>query len=306
MIPLSVAVVCGALMTAQARVNSQLSHEIDNPAVAATISFGSGWLILCVIMLSMPSARAGLGKLLMQIRHRKLPWIFTFAGMMGSGYVLSQSIVIGFTGVALFTLAFVCGLIIGGLLIDLWGIGPAGRKHLTWNRGIGAALGIGSVILVVSGQPIDVKAAALMIMPAIFGVLVSWQQAANGRLTAAAKSPWTATWINFGVGTGVLLIASAFLAASQGVPTVYPTQPWMYFGGAFGVVFIALTSVVVRHIGVLLLGLATITGQLVTAVIFDALVPAGHPLTSTTLWGTGLIMVATLIATMPKRRQQAL
>lgn len=305
-IPVGLAIFSGALMTAQARANSQLAGEISNPAVAATISFGSGWLILCVVMLLMPSARAGLSILLMSIRHRKLPWIFTFAGMVGSGYVLSQSLVIGFTGVALFTLAFVCGLIIGGLLIDLWGIGPAGRKHLTVRRILGAVLAILSIVLVVSGQPIDTNAAALLIMPAVFGVLVSWQQAANGRSAAAAKSPWPSTWINFSVGTGVLLIASAFLATSQGIPAAYPSEPWMYFGGAFGVVFIAVTSVVVRYIGVLILGLATITGQLVTAVIFDAIAPSGHPLTAMTLWGTALIMVATVVATIPQRQKKAL
>ena len=81
---------------------------------------------------------------------------------------------------------------------------------------------------------------------------MAWQQAANGRLTVSAGTPWSSTFINFGVGTGVLLIATAIRVVQTGFPTSFPSEWWLYAGGPIGIVFIAANAVVVRSLGVLL------------------------------------------------------
>jgi transporter family-2 protein len=298
---LVVAFVAGSFMTTQARINGELAVDLDNGFVAASISFGSGFAVLCVIMLLFKRGRQGYGLILADIKQRNIPWWFTLAGCAGAGYVLSQSVVIGITGVALFTVAFVAGLTIGSLLLDLWGIGPAGTRPLTFTRVLGAGLGIVAVIIGMMGQPIQAQGLFLLVMPMVFGATVAWQQAANGRLTVSAGTPWTSTFINFGVGTGVLLIATAVRALQVGLPTNFPTEWWLYAGGPIGIIFIAANAVVVRSLGVLLLSLGTIAGQLTMAIVFDSINSKGHPLTLSTFAGTALIFVAVLIATMSRK-----
>lgn len=304
---LVLAALSGALMTMQARVNGELAVRIDNGFVAAAISFGSGFLILCVVMLVSRRGRTGLRLVKEHIRAGTFPWMFTFAGAVGAGYVLSQGLVVGITGVALFTVAFIAGLTVGGLLLDLWGIGPAGRRPLTINRVGGAALAVVAVVISLVGQPTTTVSYFPLILPAFFGVLVAWQQAANGRLAMVAQTPLTATFLNFMVGTGVLLIAVAIrafsVAPAAGLPASLPTDPWLYLGGILGVVFIATTALVVRAIGVLLLSLGSVVGQLVMALTLDLVFPSAHQLAIATILGTALTFVAAVIAALPHRHK---
>ena len=54
----------------------------------------------------------------------------------------------------------------------------------------------------------------------------------------------------------------------------------------------------------LLLGLGAVTGQLVGALLLDLFAPAaGEPLPATTLAGTGLALVAVVLAAVPTRRR---
>jgi len=307
---LALSALAGALMTVQGRVNSELSSRINDSYVAATISFGSGLLILCVIMLLSRRSRQGLRLMMQHIKDGTFPWVFTLAGGIGAGYVLSQGLVIGITGVALFTISFIAGLTTGGLLLDLWGIGPAGRRPLTVNR-IGAALlALGAVTIALIGQPATTVSYLPLLLPAGFGVLVGWQQAANGRVAVVARTPWTATFLNFMVGTGVLLLAVAIrsLVTSPPValPTSLPSDPWLYVGGASGVIFIAIFALVVRTIGVLLMGLGSVAGQLVMAVIVDIIFPSQHILGVATIVGTLLTLAAAVVAAIPARRRARL
>jgi transporter family-2 protein len=304
---LVLAVLGGILMTVQARVNSELAFRIDNGFAAATISFGSGFAILCVIMLASRRARTGLRLVKEHIKAGSFPWVFTLSGAVGGGFVLSQGLVIGITGVALFTVAFIAGLAVGGLLLDLWGIGPAGRRHLSVFRVGGAALALVAVAIALVGQPTTTVSYFPLVLPAFFGVLVGWQQAANGRLALVSQSPWTATFLNFMVGTGVLLVALAIRAFSVSpsiaLPTSLPSDPWLYIGGASGVIFIAIFALIVRSIGVLLMSLGSVAGQLVMALTLDVTFPAAHPLAIATVVGTILTLIAAGVAAIPRRHR---
>ena len=46
------ALACGALTALQSRINGQLAHAIDDPYTAAAISFGSGLVILLVVLVA--------------------------------------------------------------------------------------------------------------------------------------------------------------------------------------------------------------------------------------------------------------
>ncbi len=144
----------------------------------------------------------------------------------------------------------------------------------------------------------------MLIVPAVAGAGVSWQQGTNGRLRVRVESPLTATLVNFIGGTVVLVVAAVIHVVAVDVPRVVPTEPWLYLGGAVGVVYIFLSAVVVRRTGVLLLGLGSVVGLLTTSVLLDALWPApAAPSTPVALLAAGVAIAGVAVAAVPWRRR---
>jgi transporter family-2 protein len=205
-------------------------------------------------------------------------------------------------GIAVFTVAVVSGQTASGLVIDRVGMATTAPRPITVPRVVGAVLMLAAVVLVVSTQKFDAFPWWIALMPLIAGAGIAWQQGVNGQVRVISKSPVTATVINFIVGTTVLAIAALVHTLIAGWPQDWPTNPLLYLGGLVGVVFIAVGAILAPRIGVLLLALGTISGQLLVSLLLDVAVPAaGHPLAWTTVAGTALTLVALVIATLPSR-----
>nr|WP_018786152.1 DMT family transporter [Micromonospora sp. CNB394] len=295
----------GVMVAVQSRINGELGVRLADGIAAAVVSFGVGLLILLVLVPATPGGRRGLAALRGALRTGTLrPWQ-CLGGVCGAFLVATQGLTIGALGVAVFTVAVVAGQSGSSLLVDRAGIGPTGRQPVTPNRLIGAVLTVLAVLLAVGDRLGDPDALALALLPLAAGVGIAWQQAVNGRVRAASGSAMTATLVNFTVGTAALLVTFAVDLAVRGRPAgAFPDEPWLYLGGPLGIVFIALAAALVRFTGVLLLGLATIAGQIVGAVLLDLVLPtaASHPGLDTLL-GAALTMVAVLVAAFgPTRR----
>ncbi|ERK71735.1 hypothetical protein N136_01921, partial [Leifsonia aquatica ATCC 14665] len=174
-----------------------------------------------------------------------------------------------------------------------------GRRPLTPARVAGAVIALLAVTWAVSAQFGGSVPVWMMLLPLIAGLGMGWQQAVNGQVRVVAESALTATFINFLVGTTVLVVLMLVHWALAGLPKPLPTEPWLYLGGAIGCVFIAGAALLVRVTGVLLLGLATVAGQLLTALLLDLLAPtSGAPVAFSTIGGTLLAIVAVGVASV--------
>ena len=295
-------VLAGFAMAGQSRVNGELGKQIQNGTLAGTISNLTGLAVLVVIMALSPMGRNGWVLMVGAIRERRLNWLFTFAGTAGAIMISLQGMLVSVIGVALFTVAFVAGNSLGALFMDKWGIGPAGKRALTARRIAGVALGIVAVGIAGSGRLGDPASFWPMLIPFVAGAFVAWQQAANGRITAAAQTPVTGTFLNFIVGTGVLLLAMIPLGLIGGMPESYPTQWWLYLGGPLGVFFVGVTGIMVRVIGVLVFGLCATLGQLIAALVIDLLFPGQVAEPVGLLMGVVIMAAAVLIASLPRSR----
>ncbi|MBM7505532.1 DMT family transporter [Agromyces aurantiacus] len=290
-------VVSGALVAVQSRINGQLATRLDDFAVAALISFGSGLLILLAVLAAWPAGRRGVGRLRAALRERRLARWMLLGGVAGAWFVATQGIAAGVLGVALFTVAIVAGQTLGGVVFDAIGIGPGGRRPLTVPRVAGAVLALAAIGWAVSAQVAAAVPVLLMVLPFSAGFAVSWQQAMNGRVRTAASSALAATLVNFAVGTTVLVVVLLVHAASVGWPTAMPAEPWLYAGGAVGCVFIAMQAALVRRVGVLVLALGIVAGQLAAALALDLLLPtSGHGVGLATIGGTVLALVAVALS----------
>ncbi|MEF3403478.1 DMT family transporter [Agromyces sp. CCNWLW203] len=307
-IALVLALLFGAGTALQSRVNGQLAVALDDPFVAAAFSFGSGLVILLLVLPMWKPGRAGLAKVVGELRGRTLPWWMVLGGLAGAWFVTTQGLSAGVIGVALFTIAIVAGQTVGGIVFDLVGLGPGGRRPLSATRVVGAVLALAAIGWAVSAQLAGDAPIVLMVLPFIAGVGAAWQQAVNGRVKAVAASAYTATLFNFTVGTTALVIVMLVHAASAGWPEALPTEPWLYAGGALGCIFIAGQAMLVRRLGVLLLALCGVAGQLVAALALDLLLPtADRPVGIATIGGTVLALIAVGVASIRwGRRKHAL
>jgi transporter family-2 protein len=290
---------CGALTAVQSRINGELARAIDDAYTAAVISFGSGLVILLVALAVWRPGRRGLSALSSGLRDRTLPWWMLLGGLAGAWFVLTQGFSVGVVGVALFTVAIVAGQTLGGIVFDLIGLGPGGRRPLTVTRVAGAVLALGAITWAVWAQLERDVPPLVMLLPFLAGVGAAWQQAVNGRVRGVAASALTATVVNFAVGSAALVAAMLVHALAAGWPETLPGDAWLYTGGAIGCIFIAGQAVLVRIVGVLVLALCGVAGQLTAALSLDLLAPtAGRAVDVATIGGTALALVAVVIASV--------
>ncbi|WP_224763599.1 DMT family transporter [Salinibacterium sp. ZJ70] len=296
------ALIVGAFMAVQPRVNGQLGVELGDGVLAAFYSFASGMLVCGIALVLWAPGRRGLASLREAIADRRMtPW-FLIGGCFGALMVLSQGLTAAVLGVAVFTVALVGGQAIGSLLVDRRGLGTMAPTALTPPRVAGAALAVVAVGWAVSDRLGGGIPWWMLVLPFVAGIGTSWQAAANAQLRFHARSVLSATFVSFTAGTAVLAIAAAVDLALAGPPQTLPAEPWLYTGGLLGIVFVAGGAAIVPITGVLVYGLATIAGQLTAAVLLDLFVPvAGAGLSLSTIGGALLAVIAVGIASMGRR-----
>ncbi|MGV9663038.1 DMT family transporter [Nocardia niigatensis] len=292
----------GAAVAVQARINGELGQRLGDGIAAATISFGSGLLILAVVFAASGRLRAGVGRVRAALDTGELHWWQLLGGLSGAYFVACQGLTVAIIGVTAFTVAAVAGQLVSSLVVDRLGWGPSGPTPVTAGRIGAAVLGLVAVLLAVIGRSgtgtVGGHSAAsvlLVILPLIAGLLVAWQQAVNGRV-GAIGSPLSATLANFATGTAALVVIEAGVLVRRGGFGPLPSEPWLYLGGLIGISFVALAVAVVRWIGVLLLGLTSVAGQLLASVVLDVVAPTGTGLSALAVIGCALTFVAVAVA----------
>jgi transporter family-2 protein len=305
-IALSGAVAVGIMTAVQARINGELGLRLDDGLVAAAISFSSGLLLLVALSIALPSGRRGFRALVSGIRGRTIPWWMLIAGAAGALTVATQGLAVAIIGVSLFTVGVVAGQTVNGLVLDRVGYGPAGVVAVTIPRVVGGLLALIAVAISLQGGVLERVPLWMLVLPLVAGVGIAWQQATNGRLRQRVGTPLTATLVNFIGGTVLLVAAAVVSVAVGGAPRGLPSEAWLYVGGALGVVYIFLSAALVVHTGVLLLGLGTVAGQLLTALVIDVAWPAAAgPGWVVELVTVIVALASVVVAVAPWRRRRA-
>ncbi|WP_407320159.1 DMT family transporter [Isoptericola halotolerans] len=307
------AVVGGLGAAVQTRVNGSLAEHVGSGFGAAVISFGSGLLWLTIAVACWPAARAAVGRVVSALREHRLRRWEVLGGTAGGFYVAAQGLTAATLGVALFMVAVVAGQSTSSLLVDRIGLAPGGVRLITLGRALGPLLTVVAVAVAVSGSIGTVPSVGLAVIPFLAGAFQSWQQAMNGRVRAVAAVPGdrfagvaAATFGNFVVGTVALAAAFGVSVLVVGwptgtLPTAWPLDLVLYSGGLLGIVFIAIQAAVVHRIGVLLLALGMIAGQIVGALVLDVVVPGVAPPGPAMYAGATLTLLAVAVPVVESR-----
>lgn len=286
------ATISGAMIALQARANGELSSRLDNGLQAALVSFGSGLLIIFVITLFNSKIKDGIRNLRTAVANKEIARWKLFAGALGGSFVAIQTQIVPLIGVAIYSVASIAGQTAMSLVVDRIGLTGGGKKLISPRRVSAAVLTVIAVLVSVWDR-IDANNLSMLAVTAggIAGAVVGVQRALNGQINEHSHQSFTTSLLNFATGTSFLLILIiAGLLMGRNELTPLPSGPWwIYTGGVIGVIYIAFTSTIVQHLGVLTFTLFSVGGQLVGSLIIDLVSPTDGVSVSAYLV-TGIVM----------------
>jgi transporter family-2 protein len=280
------------MIALQARANGELSLRIGNPIEAALVSFGSGLVVISIISVFNPAIKSGIRNLRGAVKRKEIPIWTLFAGMLGGSFVAVQTQIVPIIGVAIYSVASIAGQTAASLLVDRIGLTGGGKKNITGKRVAAAGVTVIAVLISVLDR---IEANNLSIMAVLFGFfagsIVGVQRALNGQINESTQQSFTTSLLNFIMGTTFLVIFLGIgMLINRAEIVSLPAGPWwMYTGGTIGVIYIAFTSTIVQHLGVLTFTLISVGGQLVGSLLIDFYSPTDGVQVSAYLV-TGIIM----------------
>jgi transporter family-2 protein len=285
-------VLLGAGVALQAYVNGRLGRHLGSAELAAAINNTIGLAALALLL----AATGGAPRALARVRAGARPrWWHFLGGLGGASLVAVSAVAAPEVGVALLTVALVCGQVGGSLAADGAGLSPAGRRPPDLPRVGGVALAVAAVAISALGARGDLRL-GLLALAVGAGAATSLQQAANGHLARRTGEPLAAGTINFAVGLSALVVVS-LIATGGTAPHGWSVPPLELVGGLLGATVATLSAVIVSHVGVLRLMLAITAGQTVGALLLDLVAPArGESVTAGTVAGVALALAAVAVS----------
>ena len=248
------AALSGLMIALQARANGELSHRLNNGLEAALVSFGSGLIIIAAIAVFNPAIKEGIKNLRVAVANKEIARWKLLAGALGGSFVAIQTHIVPLIGVAIYSVASIAGQTAMSLVVDRIGLTGGGKKLISKRRVAAAVLTVLAVFVSVFDR-IDAKNLSLfaVVLGCIAGAVVGVQRALNGQINEHSHQSFTTSLLNFITGTSllvILILGGVLIGKIELVPL--PAGPWwIYTGGVIGVIYIAFTSTIVQHLGVL-------------------------------------------------------
>lgn len=311
---LLLAVAGGVAIAVQARITGALRIQLGDPVLAASVTFGSGLVLMLVVNGLVPANRRGVVRLVRGAVTGRFPWFFALSGLLGAFAVFGQAVTVDLVGVALFSLVFIGGQMLSSTVMDTAGWVPSGRHRLGRRRVAGLVLGLAGVGLAVaprwlggagpdSGVSADAGSLTGLALPLLLvllgGLLQPPQMAMNGVIGATVGRVEPIVLFNYLIGTLALLAVAApqVLAGGFGRLPLGPGDWWYYTGGLLGSVVVIGGALLTRTIGAMLFTLGLVAGQLAGSLALDAAWPTpGAAVTWPVVTGAVITLLALVLA----------
>ena len=263
----------GGAISLQAFINGQLGLVIGSSLGAAALNTSTALLIVLLIALS----TGALPRAWRQARsagHAVKIWWF-FGGFIGAAAVFSTSVAAPIVGITTLMIALVFGKLLGGLVTDALGLGPAGSQGFSARRLAGAGLALTAVVVAAGTGARNDFNPLLLCSLIVVGAGVAVQQSGNAQLLKLTGEPIAMGLINFSIGAVTLVAILAM--SSHGLGAIPTLPPWGWMGGALGALIGIFSPIVVRSIGALRLFLGLVAGQGLAGLVLDLIAPQpGH------------------------------
>jgi transporter family-2 protein len=254
-----------------------------------------GGTIFTALFLLNPNVRKQAKKLFKAVISGNFAKWQLLGGVAGAVYISTASSTVSIIGTGLFTVVLVASQNVSGIIVDKFGFSSGAKRRITPKRALAVVIGIVAVLLSVS--EFEGKILWLPILAVVIaGFAVTIQFALNGRVTKASNSQVSA-FINFPMSMFAVLTVLIVMNLFGKNWNSWPDQWWLYSAGFLGAVVVFLAAATIRTLGVLLFGLASVAGQLITSIALDVILPnaninVGWALIS----GAGLMLLAVYLA----------
>ncbi|WP_217562614.1 DMT family transporter [Paenibacillus sp. GbtcB18] len=146
-----------------------------------------------------------------------------------------------------------------------------------------------------------------LLMGITIGMLFPIQASISARLSSYSKTPFTASFIAFSLGSVILLIINLIVdpkGISIGIDFSYPL--YVFIGGAIaGIGFHVSNVILFSKLGASVTTIITVTGQMIIGILIDHFEWFGvtaNPISTTRIIGT-IIMILAISLVQPKKKR---
>ena len=307
-----IGILSGVAATAQASFNGEIRRRYRSPYITAAINFV---VALSVIALVLLTAERSLALPVSDIM--KYPaWIWT-GGVCGVVIVMTGILCLPVLGSASNMMLLCFGQIMGGLIIDHYGMFNAPLTEMTIARAVGAALETAGIILISAAtggrersgvKGISGKVLLFILLDIAAGFVAAMQVAVNGTLAVAAGSPVRATFVSMCGALITTTLIICLLTLVKGRTAVYdghippkdPVKltPFMLSGGLMALVVVGGNAITGPVLGTGVVTMMNLFGMMASGLIIDAAGFLGievKPVTLSKVAGMGLMLAGTAL-----------
>ncbi len=302
-------IAAGALLPLQNTVNTRLAKGLRSIALATGVSFAVGTIFLGLVLLAL---------------RQHLPWGATFAqqpawiwlgGLFGVSFFTVNIVLMRYFGASITVVLAICGQVVGGLIIDVFGIFDVTRQSLSFGRLAGTALVVAGAILVNmttrlhadahadaddTARPRIAQRILLSVAGVLGGCLSAAQTTVNGRLGTVLGSPEAASFASFSVGVTCIALFLLVTIRSTHIPATAAALPWWAWagGGVLGALYVLANAIDAPLLGTSLTVSVVLFGQIVGGLVIDhfgLLGLARRPVTTQRILGAALVLIGIML-----------
>lgn len=142
---MGVAMLAAAIIPIQAIVNGRLGQEVQNPLLAALISFMGGTIALSLMLVA---AVRGLPKL---PQEAELPWFLWTGGLLGAVFVTVVLVLVPKIGTANVLAAAIVGQLLMSLVVDHFSLLGVPQSSISLTKISGVLLLVTGMLLIQRG-----------------------------------------------------------------------------------------------------------------------------------------------------------
>lgn len=276
MLPVTIGIIIGGIISCQTAINSRLRAFIGSPYQASFVSFTIGTLFLALVTLASHQSLGVSSQILAQE-----PWWLWIGGFLGVIFLTTNILLFPHIGAVQTAIMPILGQVLMGLLIDTFGWLTATQQSLTPARLFGVILVLIGILVTValpdilqhqtttttSGNPWPWR-----LLGIVGGALGAVQTTINGHLGVVLNSAVHASFISFLIGAMTLLVIVFVVdrnlshianATGHGKPW------WIWLGGLLGGVFVLSNTYLAPILGTGQTVVFALLGQLTGGLLID-------------------------------------
>lgn len=264
-----VAFISGLFLSNQSPINARLGYHVKSPFIAAAASFTLGTLFLGIM------TWLQLGHLFPSqefITSQPL-WVWA-GGVLGCVFLTSNILLFPKIGAVKTVVLPLVGQILTGIAIDTFGLFGAIPTPFSLIPAVGVIIMFVGLLLTVltkkaPSMQANTNTSTLWMIWAVFiGMFSAMQQAINGRLGALLHSPVQGAFLSFGIGMILIILVTMFMTRNWPTKAMLKqVEPWAFFGGILGALFVLTTVISVPQIGTGLTIMIALVGQLIGSIL---------------------------------------